>query len=310
MQRPKKPMPPLNALRAFEAAARLQSLTKASEELFVTQGAVSQQVKLLEEYLGAPLFTRKSRKLQLTDLGRSYLPVLTQAFSNMRASTQELFDTSHQPVLQIKSGTTFAQRWLVERLPKFMAKYPEYRVRLKTSVWPNGESVDGVDLEICHGYGDFSGSLVQRIIKEQWQVVASPEFMEKYPGSHQLEQLIEMPLISIMGYREGWHSWFGEQGLVELQPMTSFESDNTTMAIDMAEAGVGALLGLSGHLYEPLQSGRLIKAHEYEMEAECGHYLVLPNRPMTAKVDNFCRWMLEELEQHPCKDNLDWNLSL
>ena len=112
----RKPLPPLNALKAFEAAARLRNLTRAAEELHVTQGAVSQQVKLLEDYLDTQLFVRKPRKLELTDAARAYLPVLTELFNRLQASTHQLFDTDHRALLNVKCGSSFMQRWLMPRL--------------------------------------------------------------------------------------------------------------------------------------------------------------------------------------------------
>lgn len=306
MQRSKKPIPPLNALRAFEATARLQSLTKASQELHVTQGAVSQQVKLLEEYLGASLFTRKSRKLQLTDLARSYLPVLTEAFSRVQTSTQELFDTAHLPFIQVRCGTSFAQRWLVPRLPDFANRFPQYRLRLQTIIWHNAESIEGMDLEICHGYGDYAGLSVQRILKERWIVVASAEYAKRFQEPCDLEQLYREPLISTIGYREGWNDWFALQEKEDRHVMANFESDNSTMALDMALAGMGVMLGLDTHLHEHLQSGELVKIHPFEMDAECGVFLVLPNQVIRPKTRDFCHWLFSELEQHPNRDNLEW----
>lgn len=306
MQRSKKPLPPLNALRAFEATARLQSLTKASQELHVTQGAVSQQVKLLEDYLGASLFTRKSRKLQLTDLARSYLPVLSDAFSKVQISTQELFDTAHQPFIQVRCGTSFAQRWLVPKLADFTRQYPQYRLRLQTIIWHDSESIEGVDLEICHGYGDYSGLSVQRILKERWVVVANADYAASIQHASDLDQLMQQVLISTVGYREGWNTWFGAQGVEDAMVMSNFEADNTTMAIDMALNGMGVMLGLNTHLQEHIDSGALVQLHPFELEAQCGIYLVLPNQDIKPKTRDFCRWLFAQLAEHPNRDNLEW----
>jgi len=305
MQRPKKPLPPLNALRAFEATARLASLTKAAQELHVTQGAVSQQVKLLEEYLGASLFTRKSRKMHLTDLARSYLPVVSEAFSKVQISTQELFDTTHQPFIQIRCGTSFAQRWLVPRLADFATKHPQYRLRLQTIIWHDSEAIDGVDLEICHGYSNYSGS-VQRIIKEHWMVVTSAQFAQKLGNNPSLMQLMTQPLISTMGYLESWNTWFEAQGIEDARVMSNFEADNTTMALDMTLNGMGIMFGLNTHLDEHIESGALVQIHPFELEAQCGIYLVLPLQDIRPKTKDFCLWLFSQLADHPNRDDLDW----
>lgn len=306
MLRPKKTLPPLNALRAFESAARLQNLTRAAEELHVTQGAVSQQIKLLEEYLGTPLFLRHARGLELSDSAKAYLPVLTEAFGNVLASTNELFMTEYKPVVKVKCGTSFAQRWLIRKLPRFFQQYPEYRVRLITAVWPSGGDDAEADLEICHGSGQYAGLKVQRIIKEQWMVVASPAFIASQPDLDDVERLKNLPLMSTLGYKVGWHSWFSELGLADFQPSPLFESDNTAMALDMAIADQGLLLGLSSNLRGALDDGLIEQAHPHTIEEEGGQYLVLPNRPITPKVNAFCEWLMAELAEHPDKDCLDW----
>lgn len=295
MQPNKKPLPPLNALRAFEAAARLRNLTRAAEELHVTQAAVSQQVKLLEDYLGAPLFNRTARRLQLTDLAKAYLPVLSEAFAKVHASTQELFDTSHRSIIHIRSGTSFAQRWLVPRLPDFAKKHPEFGFRLQTTIWPTTDTT--TDLEFCHGYGDYSGLLVKRILNEHWVVVCSPEFLAERGPFEKIEHILTQPLISTMGYKEGWHTWCSAQGLTTEIPISSYESDNTTMALDMTLAGMGIMLSLDTHCHEYLKQGQLVKVSEFELAAQCGHYLVLPNRPVPPKVKVFCEWLVDQLEE-------------
>ena len=306
MPRPKKTLPPLNALRAFESAARLQNLTRAAEELHVTQGAVSQQIKLLEDYLGTSLFLRHARGLELSDSAKAYLPVLTEAFGNVQASTNELFMTDYKPIVRVKCGTSFAQRWLIEKLPQFLEQYPEYRLRLLTAVWPTGGSDDEADLEICHGSGQYAGLKVQRIIKEQWMVVASPAFVARHPDLSDAEVLKDKPLISTLGYKVGWHSWFSELGLPEFQPSPLFEIDNTAMALDLAIAGQGLFLGLSSNLRGALDDGLIVQAHDHTIVEEGGQYLVLPNRPITPKVNAFCGWLMEQLAEHPDKDCVDW----
>lgn len=311
MQKQKKSMPPLNALKAFEATARLQSLTKASEELHVTQGAVSQQVKLLEEYLGVSLFIRKSRKLQLTDIARSYLAVLTEAFSKVQLSTQELFETPHQSFLQICCVTSFAQRWLVPRLPDFTKKYPDYRLRLQTAIRHDGSPVQGVDVELCHGYGNYSGLSVQRILKENWIVVASADFVQRQ-NLHQgldtftAEHIRNLPLISTTGYKEGWSQWFNECQVYDSHINSRFELDNLTMALDMTLAGTGVMLGVDSYFTDGLRSGELIQIHPHSMSAQCGLYLVLPMQEISPKTKDFCLWLLEKMAEHPNRDDLEW----
>ena len=299
-------MPPLNALKAFEATARLQSITQAAVELHVTQGAVSQQVKILEEYLGVTLFIRTSRKLQLTDLARSYLDVLTEAFSKIQLSTQDLFDTVDHSFLQVRCGGAVAQRGLVPKLSEFAQQHPQYRMRLQTAIWPTEASLGGVDLELCHGYGKYSGLSIQRILKEHWIVVASADFAREHGNRLDLEQLKKVPLLSTFGYREGWQRWFTRQGVNHSQIVANFEIDNSTMALDMTLAGMGVMLGLDTYLHDKIASGELVQVHPYRMTADCGLYLVLPNQGIKPKTKDFCLWLFTQLAEHPNRDNIKW----
>ena len=149
-------LPPLNALRAFETSARLGSFTRAADELHVTQAAVSQQVKQLEQHLGSPLFIREAKGLRLTEVGRSYLPALTQAFHTLRNSTDELFGERGRTQLSVRASNSFAEHFLAPRLQRFLADYLCFRVRISSSPWTAFAEESNVDVEICNGYGDWS----------------------------------------------------------------------------------------------------------------------------------------------------------
>lgn len=296
MKNKRKPLPPLKALKAFEAAARLRSLTRAAEELHVTQGAVSQQVKLLEEYLDTQLLIRKPRNLELTDAARAYLPVLTDAFNNLLASTNELFGTDHRALLTIKCGTSFMQQWLVPRLSDFYAKHPGIRIRLMSSVWPSQNEVEEADVEISNGFGDWTGMQVERLTKENLIVVGSPEFLARYDINDDAMKILQLPLISIIGDRENWQQWFRKQNLSNLMPMPVLECDTSTSAFDAACNGIGLLLARSFNLKPMMDRGLLVQAHSYTLTASGAHYLVLPNKPPSPKVIAFRDWLQSTLE--------------
>lgn len=293
----RKPLPPLKALKCFEAAARLRSLTRAAEELHVTQGAVSQQVKLLEEYLDTQLFVRKPRKLELTDAARAYLPVLTEAFNMLQSGTNELFGTDHRALLTVKCGSSFMQRWLLPRLTDFYQQHPGIRLRLMSAVWPSLDEVEEADIEISNGYGDWTGMQVERLTRERLIVVGSPEFLERYQINNDAMKILQVPLISVIGDRENWQQWFRKQNLANLMPMPVLECDTSTAAFDAACNGVGLLLARSFNLKPLLAKGRLVQAHSYTMKASGAHYLVLPNRPPSPKVIAFRDWMQKSFEQ-------------
>ena len=297
MKNNSRPLPPLKALKAFEASARLRSLTRAAEELHVTQGAVSQQVKLLEDYLDTQLFIRKPRKLELTEAARAYLPVLTDAFNNLQSSTNELFGKDHRTLLTVKCGSSFMQQWLIPRLSEFYAQYPTVRIRLMSTVWPSQDEVQEADVEICNGFGDWTGMQVERLTWENHIVVGSPEFVRQHEINEDTMELLQLPLISVIGDRENWQQWFRRQKLANLMPMPVLECDTTAAAIDAARAGVGLLLARNHNLKPAMDRGELIKAHSFEIKASGAHYLVLPNKPMSPKVIAFRDWVSATFQQ-------------
>ena len=294
--RSNQPLPPLKALKNFEAAARLRSLTRAAEELHVTQGAVSQQVKLLEDYLDTPLFIRKPRGLELTGAAQAYLPVLSEAFALLQTGTNELFGNDHRVLLKIKCGSSFLQRWLMPRLKDFYRQHPGIRLRLLSAVWPSEEQVEEADIEISNGYGDWSGMQVERISHEHLVAVASPAFLARDPIKGELERLIQAPLISIIGGKENWPQWFRQQG-IDTQPMPLLECDTSTAAFDAACQGLGVLLARNLTLQPLLDSGQLVQVHPFTLKATGAHYLVTPNKALSPKVIVFRDWLKSHFSQ-------------
>ena len=159
-------LPSLNALRAFEAAARHESFTKAAADLNVTQGAVSHQVKALEAELGLKLFLRESKRLILTDPGRAYLEVVRDAFDRLAAGTEHLLQRENAGVLTVSMSPNFAAKWLIHRLGDFVATHPGIELRVSASMQHIDFAREDVDLAIRHGEGDWPGLHVTRLCTE------------------------------------------------------------------------------------------------------------------------------------------------
>jgi LysR family glycine cleavage system transcriptional activator len=169
---------PLNALRAFEAAARHLSFTKAAEELHVTPAAISHQIKTLEEYCGAPLFRRLTRSLLLTDQGQAALPVLREGFDMLAAASQQMARTLEDHVLTVSAAPSIAAKWLVTRLERFRLKHPEIDVRLDTSDRLTDFARDGVDMVIRYGAGNYPGLHAEPLFPTAVFPVCSPELLK------------------------------------------------------------------------------------------------------------------------------------
>lgn len=288
-------LPPLNALRAFEASARLGSFTKAADELSVTQAAVSQQVKVLEHSLKTTLFVREAKGIRLTEAGQSYQPVLTQAFHSLRVGTDELFGERGRSTLSVKVSNSFAEHFLAPRLPRFLKDFPRYRVRIYTSPWSQCDTENGADIEICNGYGDWDNRQVERLTHECWQVVCSPLALRVFGSISSAEQLLKWPRASVMGYRETWSHWFHQQGVNEIPDAPCLEFDTTTLAIQSVRQGELALLTRNFLISDSLARGDLVIAHPATMATSGGHYMVWKKGEQRPKVLAFCDWIRREL---------------
>ncbi|MEH0093257.1 LysR substrate-binding domain-containing protein [Vibrio metschnikovii] len=291
-------LPPLNALRAFEASARLGSFTKAADELNVTQAAVSQQVKILEHHLKATLFTREAKGIRLTDAGQSYQPVLSQVFHSLRIGTEDLFGERGNNTLSLRVSNTFAEHFLAPRLPSFLKDYPRFRVRLYTSPWSQSDQRSQPDIEIYNGYGDWDGRQVERLTHEYWQVVCRPQAINHYGNVTCAKQLLDWPRAAIIGYRETWLDWFSQQGITEIADAPCLEFDTTTLAIQAVRHGDIALLTRNFVVADPLAKGSLVLAHPASMTTTGGHYLVWKKGDHRPKVLDFCDWIRREVAKH------------
>lgn len=169
-------LPPLNALKAFEAAARLQSFTKAAEELNVTRAAVSQQVKALESQLEAILFERHGAQLVLTEAARDYLPVVSNLFQQLAVTTEQLFNRRQNGQLVLHVAHSFCLQWLLPRLGDFRRRYPQWPLKISTTSNTLPDNSATADVEIINGYGDWQYHQVTKLTEENWILVASPAF--------------------------------------------------------------------------------------------------------------------------------------
>ncbi|RNE60400.1 LysR family transcriptional regulator [Vibrio cholerae] len=293
-------LPPLNALRAFEASARLGSFTKAADELNVTQAAISQQVKILEHHLRTELFVREAKGIRLTEAGQSYQPVISQSFHTLRLGTEELFGERGKNTLSIRVSNSFAEHFLAPRLASFLQDYPRFRVRLYTSPWIPADHLAHADIEIYNGYGDWDGLHVERLTHECWQVICSPQAILKHGPVTDAEQLLNWPRASVIGYRETWLQWFHQQGVKPIPTSACLEFDTTTVALRAIKQSDFALLTRSFVAAEPLRHGELVLAHPATMSTSGGHYMGWRKGDQRPKVLAFCDWIRREIakQQH------------
>ncbi|MDR9829094.1 LysR substrate-binding domain-containing protein [Vibrio sp. FNV 38] len=286
-------LPPFNALKAFESAARHLSLSRAAEELNVSRGAISQQIKLLETFLNDDLFVRKGAQIELTEQALLYLPLLTETFYNLNAGTQSLFGNKVDHVLTIRISQSFCCAWLLARLADFRRKYPNIKLRFYSTVDLYPEINETVDIEIINGYGNWQGRDAERIThQEEWVLVASPSFMRQYDFNQSVETIGTYPKISTMGYSEGWREWFNlhASGLPFTHPEIEF--DNTQTSMEAASQGLGMLLAKTILVEDAIKAGELIVAHPMKLKSQSHHYVIVNHvRQHHYKITKFKQWL-------------------
>lgn len=289
-------LPPMNALRSFEAAARHLSFTQAADELNVTQAAVSHQVKALEDWFGRPLFVRRNRTIELTEAGQAYLPDLRDAFDTMNEATARLLRRDESGILVISVLASFAATWLVPRLGSFADAQPDIDVRISA----NDANVDfereEVDLGIRYGRGEWPGLVSERILTESISVVCSPNLLQ---GANPLKQPSDLARYTMLhdSMREDWRMWL-EAANVQVQPRRSLGFSHSSMVLQAAVEGLGVALGRSVLVADHLAAGRLVKPFELSLEAEFAYFLVCPERNLERpKVKAFRDWLMLEADR-------------
>jgi len=294
-------LPPLNWLRAFEAAARRTSFAAAARELNMTQPAVSYQIRSLEKSLGAALFTRHARRVELTAMGRAYLPTVRSAFSQLAASTAGLFGLGGDRQVTVRCAATFAALWLAPRLPRFHAAHPDIAVRLATSTWAEGgRAADGgegdpADVDIRYGDGNWNAYEIALIQRERSVVVCAPAVREMLGDPPPASACGDCPLIHIMGYETFWQHWFRTAGIEAAPGWHGISVDNSVVALEIAAAGHGLALVFETFARRYLDAERLVIPLPHAFESEMAHYLVLPERetPLPPEALIFRDWLLD-----------------
>ncbi|MBB1486147.1 transcriptional regulator GcvA [Oceanospirillum sediminis] len=291
-------IPPLNALKAFEAAARHCSFVRAAEELNVTQAAVSQQIKQLEARLGVELFQRKPRGLILTDAGQHYLPGLTQAFEMIAASTASLEQDREYQLLTIRTSSSFASQWLVPVMTDFFQRYPHIDLRLSAQDDDPRFFSEDIDLEIRHKHRCPEGMDGILLLKEKIMPVCSPRLLHSGKPIRQPEDLLQHRLLHINYYPEDWSAWFRSAGLPDADCHRGFRYDQSVLTMQAAISGQGVALGRSPIVNNMIMNGQLVVPLEHQLLGEGGYWLYYPiNRPLSDTACLFIDWVRQQSQQ-------------
>jgi LysR family transcriptional regulator, glycine cleavage system transcriptional activator len=303
-------LPPLNAARAFEAASRHSSFQAAAEELAVTPGAVAQQVKSLEQWLGVPLFRRlPSRGVALTQAGERYAISVSEHLEALADATARLVQSDNANVLTVSTVPSLAAQWLIPKLGDFRALHPNLDVRVVAANTLTDFTREDVDLAIRYGKGRYQHLWSELLLKETFFPVCSPSLVTG--GPHPLRSVEDLRFQTLLhedSYLSipdspDWPRWLAIAGVRDLDATRGPRFTHTFLALQAAAAGQGVALATSVLIGGDLVSGRLVKPFGPEVPGAYSYYLVCPPTAVdTPKVANFRAWISEVVRAEPFTD--------
>ena len=297
----RKRLPPLNALRTFEAAARNGSFKHAAEELCVSHSAVSHQIKQLERHLGVELFVRKARSVELSKLGRDYYPVLRGAFDRIAEGTDRIFKPDLPGIITVQAYSTFAIFWLIPRLPGFGDQHPELRVRLHTSQWD--VDFEHEDIDVCIVIDDSSRSDLHYdfLFSSQIFPVCSPSLLHDGKPFDSPDELARHTLFQVYPSEKDWWTWLEKNGIEGVDPDSGVQFDSYDMALTTAMQGHGIALGMDPFVTHDLEVGLLVEPLPGRRVFTRGDWYLAchKEKARSEKVVKFRNWMLAEISRDP-----------
>ena len=292
-------LPPLTALRAFDAAARHMSFAQAAAELNVTPAALSFQIKSLEEHLGAPLFRRLNRAVELTDAGKALSTGATEGFQTLATAWRAAQRTQDTQTLTVTAGPAFTAKWLAPRLYEFAQAHPEVELRFAASLSLADLTRDNIDVAIRFS-GSTSSDLYSLPLAEEWVMpVMTPALAAQYPT---VESLHNAPLlfdesINFLKVPVDWSDWFSAMS-APFSPKLGPRFSQSDHAIDAALAGVGAVMGRRALVIKDLAEGRLVAPFPTALATGARFsFLCLKGMETRQQITAFRDWILEEIEK-------------
>lgn len=304
--------PPLNALRAFEAAARHLSFKNAARELHVTAGAVSHQVKLLEDHLGVPLFRRLTRALELTAQAQAMLPKVRDGLAALSAAVDAVREQREACALSVIAPPNFAARWLVPRLARFTVAHPDLELHIASrptmidgrgdsEMTPVGDAREGAPLAMVRfGDGRYPGSQVDEVFSAAYVPVCSPKLLKgkhalRTPEDLRFHTLLHDDTVVEEGARPSWGDWLQAVGVSGIDASKGPHFSDASLAFEAALEGMGVALAIRPLVRTEIEAGRLVVPFDIAAPASYSYYLVTPEGSAEAgSVSEFRKWLLEE----------------
>lgn len=286
------PLPPLPALRAFEAVSRLGSVVKAADALSVTHSAISHQLHALEEYLGLPLFERSGRKLVLTEDGRHYALEIRMALNDMAEATRMVRARPKPNEIKLTTMPSFGLGWLIARLPEFQAQFPQYRIDIRASLAFDDLNLGQLDLAIRMGAGDWEGLKTEHLLDDYLVVVAAPQ-LDNLP-----QTAAEVKQARIIGTLEKWSSWSKAAELGDWTPNFALFCNDNNLALQAVRLGQGVTLTRLSIVLDLLLAGELRLVGGVITPHPNRYWLVWPPRlDGSVKLHHFMGWLKQAAER-------------
>ena len=293
-------LPPLNALKAFEAAARLSSVSLAAKELSFTPGAVSQQVRLLEDHAGGPLVRREAGGLVLTELGARLQPVLRDAFEHMKRAADIIYGPSRRQSLSVSVPPSFAVRWLVPRMARFSAQHPEIEIWISADMQLADIAGGRADVAVRYGQGDYPGVRTEVLVEAGVIPICSPSLLHgpkplATPADLINHTLIHVGRSTLEEPRPDWAAWLGSRKLDQIDATLGPRFDQTAFAIEDAVHGRGVALAPRAFVAADLASGRLAAPFADGYLATDNAYRLITRRgALRPEAQAFVAWLRAE----------------
>ncbi len=294
--------PSLSALRALEAAARHLSFTRAAEELFVTQSAISHQIKHAEELWELKLFEKRGRRIVLTEAGHALVPVIRDFIRRITMTLEDLSEKNETPTaLRVTLLQSFAFKWLVHRLGHFNQDYPEIDVWISTTDDLVDFDSENADVGIRLGYGGWSNLHEELLLTEYVFPVCSPQFLREHPLPEKPAGLLKLPLLrrSAVDICPRWRDWFRDAGVIVKRMPAGSKFPQTSLAIQAAIDHQGVALARSAHVLDDINAGRLTRLYpEVLSRSNVSYYFVcVPGHETEHQIAAFREWLLREAKK-------------
>jgi LysR family glycine cleavage system transcriptional activator len=305
MQTPPRRLPNLSALRAFEAAARHQSFARAAAELFVTHSAISHQIRGLESELGVSLFARVGRRVELTELGRTYAEQVNSAFIQLAQATQGLSKDVRERRLVLTTLPSFAARWLAPRIGRFIVAHPELDVELRSSTDLVELEQSEVDVAVRFGTGPYPGLHVETLMQESYFAVCSPGFN----GGVLPATPAEVPALPLLRSEyERWRFWLDAAGLPDApEPIRGATYQDSSLLLEAAIDGQGIAMVRASLAAEPLAAGKLVRLFAHIVAPSPWNYFLVCSKTKAQRpaVRAFRDWIVAETQAFMSSAGID-----